>query len=154
MVVKMRRSDRALSLDESKELLKNGEYGILSTVSTDGQPYGIPINYCCISDSIYFHCALEGHKLENIEQNNRVSFCVVGKTELLPETFSSKYECAIVFGHVVEATEDEKLLGLRELLKKYYLNNDDKGSQYIDALKDKTRVFKIIPEGISGKAKK
>jgi uncharacterized protein len=102
MVIKMRRSDRELSLSEAREILKNGEYGILSTTSTDGQPYGVPLNYCYLRDSIYFHCALEGHKLENIRENNRVSFCVVGNTELLPETFSSKYESAIVFGNISE----------------------------------------------------
>jgi hypothetical protein len=60
----------------------------------------------------------------------------------------------IVSGSIVEATEDEKLLGLRELLKKYYQNNDDMGQQYIDKQKDNTKVFRIIPENISGKSKK
>jgi len=155
MVIKMRRSDRALSLSESKEILINGEYGILSTTSTDGQPYGVPLNYCYLRDNIYFHCALEGHKLENVKANNKVSFCVVGKTELLPETFSSKYESVIVLGNIIEVTEeDEKQFVLKELLKKYYQNDDDKGLQYINKFKEETKVFKISVEDITGKSKK
>ena len=40
----------------------------------------------------------EGSKLDNIKYNNRVSFCVVGQTETLPEDFSMKFESAILFG--------------------------------------------------------
>ena len=75
----MRRKDRALSRQEALDILNKGEYGILSTVSADGQPYGTPINFCLINDCIYFHCAKEGHKLDNISANSKVCFCVVGK---------------------------------------------------------------------------
>jgi nitroimidazol reductase NimA-like FMN-containing flavoprotein (pyridoxamine 5'-phosphate oxidase superfamily) len=144
MDIKMRRSDRALSLSESKEILIHGEYGILSTVSPDRQPYGIPLNYCYCRDAIYFHCALEGYKLENIQENSRVSFCVVGKTELFPETFSSTYESVIVFGNSLEITGDEKLFGLKELMIKYYNNDDDKGLQYINKSIEKLKCSKLL----------
>jgi nitroimidazol reductase NimA-like FMN-containing flavoprotein (pyridoxamine 5'-phosphate oxidase superfamily) len=51
---------------EARGILNKGEYGVLSTVSAEGQPYGTPLNYCLIDDSIYFHCATEGHKLKNL----------------------------------------------------------------------------------------
>src|SRR5512139_1817387 len=110
----MRKKDRAVSEDEAKGILLKGEYGILSTVSPDGQPYGVPLNYSYTGDGIYFHCAVEGHKLENIQANNKVSFCVVGQTEVLPEKFSTKYESVIVFGEASEVTGDEKHKGLIE----------------------------------------
>jgi nitroimidazol reductase NimA-like FMN-containing flavoprotein (pyridoxamine 5'-phosphate oxidase superfamily) len=154
MDIKMRRSEREIEITETKELLRNGEYGVLSTASIANQPYGIPLNYCYLNEDIYFHCATEGRKLKNIEENKNVSFCVVGKTEIFPETFSEKYESVIVFGKIVEVFDDEKQKGLEELLKKYYQNNDAKGQEYINKFREKTKVFKIIVENLSGKAKK
>jgi len=150
----MRRKDRAVSDSEAKEILQKGEYGILSTVSPDGQPYGVPLNYSYTGDAIYFHCAVEGRKLKNIQTNNKVSFCVVGKTEVLPEKFSTKYESVIVFGEASEVTGDEKQKGLTELLKKYSFGSMKEGQEYIQRDGHKTRVYKISLESITGKARK
>lgn len=38
----MIRKDRIMSLQDALEILKNGEYGVLSTASKVGVPYGIP----------------------------------------------------------------------------------------------------------------
>jgi uncharacterized protein len=70
----MRRADRAIPESEAQEILQAGEYGVLSTVSADGQPYGVPVSYSYAGDVIYFHCAVEGRKLENLSGNNKVSF--------------------------------------------------------------------------------
>ena len=90
---KIRRIDRALSQSEAVEILKKGEYGILSTVSINGQPYGVPVNYAYTRDAIYFHCAVEGHVVENLRSSNNVSFCVVGETEVLPAKFGTTWQC-------------------------------------------------------------
>ena len=63
----------------------------------DGTPYGVRLIFCVIDNCIYFHCALEGQKIDNIECNKLVSFCVVENTEILPDKFATKYESAIVF---------------------------------------------------------
>ena len=151
---KIRRVDRAISESEAKEILQKGEYGILSTVSIDGQPYGVPVSYSHTGGIIYFHCAVEGHKLENLSGNNKVSFCVVGKTEVLPEKFGTKYESVIVFGKAFEVLDDEKHKGLLELLKKYSSGFIGKGLQYIESTGGKTRVYKIVIESITGKSRK
>jgi nitroimidazol reductase NimA-like FMN-containing flavoprotein (pyridoxamine 5'-phosphate oxidase superfamily) len=149
----IRRIDRAIPEGKAKELLKRGEYGILSTVSKEGQPYGVPLSYSYAEDSIYFHCALEGHVVNNIRESDRVSFCIVGKTEVLPDKFGTKYESVIVFGKVSELTGDEKQKGLLELLKKYSAGFIKEGLQYIENAGNKTRVYKIVIESITGKSK-
>jgi len=83
-------------------LLEGQDYGVLSTASTDGYAYGVPLNYVYINNSIYFHCAVEGHKTDNITVNNKVSFCVVGEIEVLPDKFSTRYQSVIVFGLIEE----------------------------------------------------
>jgi nitroimidazol reductase NimA-like FMN-containing flavoprotein (pyridoxamine 5'-phosphate oxidase superfamily) len=150
----IRRTDRAISEREAQRLLEEGEFGVLSTVSPDGQPYGVPINYGYSGDVLYFHCAREGHKLENLAANSRVSFCVVGKTEVLPEKFATNYESAIVFGKAFELADDEKRTGLFEIVKKYSPGFIPEGLKYIESAAHKTRVYKIVIESITGKSRK
>ena len=39
----MRRKERQITGEETEEILKNGEYGIFSSVGEDGYPYGVPV---------------------------------------------------------------------------------------------------------------
>jgi len=150
----LRRKDRAIPDDEAMAILNRAEYGVLSTVSPDGKPYGVPINFCMIDRCIYFHCAMEGRKIDHIEKNKYVSFCAVGETEVLPDKFGTKYESAIVSGEIEEIFDDHKQIALEGMLKKYSPNHFKKGLEYIETLKAKTRVFKIGIQHLSGKARR
>lgn len=154
MFKEMRRKDRALENNEAIELLKNCEYGILSTIDKNGYPYGVPLSYVYVDNSIYFHSATEGNKLDNILTNDKVSFCVVGKTSILPDKFSTKYESVIVFGKTTEVIDDEKNEALLEILNKYSPGFIKQGKAYIQNAGAKTKVIKITIEHISGKARK
>ena len=150
----MRRKDRAISEEESVVLLNKAEYGVLSTVTEDRKPYGVPLNFCFIDSRIYFHSAIEGHKVENIQQNRYVSFCVVGNTEILPDKFGTKYESVIVFGEVEEVFGKDKQIALEGLVRKYAPEFIEEGRKYIASQKDKTRVFRININRLTGKARK
>ena len=150
----MRRKDRAILEAEAWELLNKAEYGILSTVSADGQPYGVPLNFCIIEDCLYFHHAVEGHLIENITGNPLVSFCVVGDTELMPEKFGTLYESVILSGNIGEVFGTQKQTGLEGLVAKYSPDFTEEGQEYIKKLWDRTRVFKIKISNISGKARR
>ena len=150
----IRRKDRAITQDEATALLNKAEYGVLSTVSKQGEPYGVPLNFCIIDNDIYFHCAVEGKKIDNIKQNKSVSFCAVGDTEVLPDKFGTKYESVIVSGEIEEVFENDKQIALEGLLRKYSNDYFDKGLAYIEELREKTKVFKISVNNISGKARK
>ncbi len=150
----LRRKDRVITEEEAMALLSRAEYGVLSTVSENGKPYGVPLNFCIIDHCIYFHCAVEGRKIDNIKQNKFVSFCTVGNTEILPDQFGTKYESAIVSGEVEEVFDDDKQIALEGLLHKYSPDFFDKGLKYIEVLREKTRVFKITINSLSGKARK
>ncbi len=95
---------------------------------------------------------MEGHKLDNILLcSDKVSFCVVGKAETIPETFSVKYESVVLFGRVSEVEGDEKQKALLALIKKYSSAYLEKGQKYVSNDKDITRVFKLSIEWITGK---
>lgn len=150
----IRRSDREITPQEAREILGNAEYGVLSTVGTDGQPYGVPLSYVFRNGSIFFHCAPGGHKLDNIEHNAKVSFCAVGKTKVLPEKFGTEYESAVIFGTASEVSGVERHDALLWLLEKYCPNFFEEGKQYIEQKDRMTRVFKIEVDNISGKARR
>ncbi len=151
---KIRRKDRKISTDEAIDLLKKCEYGVLSTVDSDGQPYGIPLSYVYKDDCIYFHCARVGYKLENIKDNPRVSFCVVGNTNILPAEFATEYESVIAFGIASEVNGAEWEKALLGVLEKYSPDYIEKGKDYIEQKRKATNVIKIEIEHISGKARR
>lgn len=150
----MRRKDREINVQEARAILEKGEFGILSTVSPDHEPYGVPLNYCLINDHIYFHCAVEGKKIDHLRHNPDVSFCVVGNTEVMPEKFGTRYESCIVYGPASEAFGEEKQLALEGLIRKYAGEFFADGLKYIEKSKNRTRIFKISIEIVSGKARK
>ena len=92
----VRRQDRLLDEARARELLADGRFGVLSLVDGDGA-YGIPVNYVWDGDdSLYVHCAPDGRKLRCIDRRDRVSFCVVGATEVCPAQFTTAYESIVL----------------------------------------------------------
>ena len=149
-----RRTDRQIPEAEALAILRAGEYGVLSTVSAQGRPYGVPVNFCVLDDDIYFHCALEGAKLDNIEHSPEVSFCVVGATEVLPSNFGTKYESCVIEGRASEVFDEQKQRALEDFVDKYSQGFEAEGLRYIDGLRDQTRVFRIAVLSVSGKARR
>lgn len=150
----MRKKEREIGNEEIVKILEEGEYGVLATIGANGYPYSVPLSYVYKDNSIYFHCAKEGNKLENIELNNKVSFCIVGKTEVLPEKFSTKYESVIIYGTAEYVQGEEKENALEGIIIKYSKEFIEQGKEYIKRAKDKTNVIKINIEKVSGKARR
>jgi len=150
----VRRKDREIGIHEAQELLTTAEYGVLSTVGEDGRPYGIPLSFAYKNGCIYFHCALTGHKLENIAHNPQVSFCVTGATKVLPDQFATEYESAVASGVASEVQGAERHNALVWLLEKYSPGFIEEGRRYIEQKDSLTKVIKIEISQISGKARR
>ena len=156
----MRRKDREAGEDAARELLLSGQYGVLSTVGPDGEPYGVPISYVYREGNIYFHSAPEGRKIENlapaggaasVPSGAHASFCVVGATELLPAQFSTRYQSAIASGEVHELEGEEKISVLVWLVEKYAPEFLEQGKQYAASSQQNTRVFALRVRHLTGK---
>jgi nitroimidazol reductase NimA-like FMN-containing flavoprotein (pyridoxamine 5'-phosphate oxidase superfamily) len=147
----MRRKDKQIGIDDAIKLLTECEYGVLSTVGNDGQAYGIPLNYTYHDNCIYFHCALKGHKIDNIDNNPKVSFCAVGDTKVLPSEFATDYVSAVVFGVASEVRGTERHNALVLLLEKFSPDFMQEGKKYIEKFDKATKVIKIEIQHISGK---
>ncbi len=150
----LRRQDRILSTPKALALLEAGEYGIVSTVDAEGQPYGVPVNYVVNKGCIDFHSATEGHKIDNFQASGLVSFCVVGETKVLPEKLTTRYESIIVFGSISERVGTGKHESLQALVKKYAPEHIEMGEKSIQSSDKETRVFSISIDRITGKALK
>lgn len=148
----MRRANRQItSEDEVIEILNKGDYGILATVDSSGQPYGAPVNYVYANGVIYFHCALEGHKLDNMRENNKISFTVIGSDEIIREKFTTQYSSVIVFGKAEEVDDSEKEEALKLIIQRFSPDFLEEGLAYIQKLKHRTGVVKLTIDHMTGK---
>lgn len=109
MFRKMRRGEKATDIAVAEGLLKSQDYGILSVLSDDGYPYGVPLNYAYDSGKIYFHgTSAESHKIDAITRNEKVSFTIVTEHDLIPEKLDTMYTSVIAFGRARVLTNDEE----------------------------------------------
>ena len=122
MFREMRRIKQVLSREAAEKILREGDFGVLALSGDEGYPYAVPINYAVEGNKIYFHSAKTGHKLDAIRNNDKVSFCVVDRHEVIAEEFTTYFSSAIAFGRIriVEDNDDpDKLRGLELLADKY-----------------------------------
>lgn len=151
----VRSQDRLLDEARARELLATAEYGVLSMVDCDGKPYGVPVNFVFDMDCIYIHCATEGRKLDILEINEDVSFCIVGRVNLLPSKFTTEYESVILTGEATIITNDEERMQALELLLEKYSPNDIKvGMKYAKSSFARTDIIRIDIDTFSGKCKR
>ena len=104
---KMRRFKQEILIEECIEILKNEKRGVLSVIGDDGYPYGVPLNHYYDPDThaIYFHGAKEGHKIDAIKNNNKVSYCVYEKGVKRENHWSYDVRSVIVFGKMEIITD-------------------------------------------------
>lgn len=152
----VRRKDRQIDPEESRALLDNGIYGVLATVGADGQPYAVPLSYVVFKDQIYFHCAHSGHKINNLANEPRVSFVVVGRAEAVYNGhYTTYYDSAMVFGRAREITdEDEKYAAIYALTKKYTPNAMNPADEYIKKHMKPMAIYAVTMDIVTGKANK
>jgi nitroimidazol reductase NimA-like FMN-containing flavoprotein (pyridoxamine 5'-phosphate oxidase superfamily) len=149
----IRRTDREVGEHEAREILARAEHGVLATVAADGWPYAVPVNHVLSGDVLYLHCAVEGHKLENIGHEERVSFCAVAHAKVLADKLSTAYESAIVFGRAAVVTDPaEKRLALELVVKRFCGAVSPEAEKAISGSGAKAAVVCIRVERITGKA--
>ncbi len=152
----IRRQDRVLDDLSAQSVIANGEYGVLSMVNADGGGYGIPLNYAVAQNGdIYFHCAPQGHKLENLELDNRVTFTIVGTTKVIAEKFTTHYQSVVLFGTIESnLPEQERKDALWLIAKKYSPDYTNIAEKYINGSFHRTNILKLCVEHYSSKTKK
>lgn len=92
----MRKENNSLSWEDTIQILKTQQEGVLGINGFDGYPYCVPMNYVFDDNKIVIHSAAQGYKLDCLNTNSRVSFSVYNVLEVKETT--SNWESAMVFG--------------------------------------------------------
>ena len=104
----MRRFKQEASREECLSILESAPRGILSVHGENGYPYGIPMNYFLADGRIYFHCALEGHKLDAVRADEKVCFTVLSEPVKNPGEWWNCFTSVICFGRVAEVKDEAR----------------------------------------------
>jgi uncharacterized protein len=124
---KMRRKFNEISdINEIQGILARARIGRLATHGRDGFPYITPVNYVYLHGAIYFHCARQGEKLDNLQHDPKVCFEVdhplayldTGYDKNLPVCDVGQYYQSVVIRGRAEIIEEtvEKVQALNALM--------------------------------------
>lgn len=107
-------------------LLQDSTIGRLASLGKDGYPYITPLNYVYHKESIYFHCARSGEKLDNIQADPRVCFEVDIPLAYLDSSFDPEappcevgqlFQSVVIRGRAeIVGDREEKLEALNALM--------------------------------------
>jgi len=142
----MRRKDRQLSTDEAMELLQNGKYGVMSVVSEDDYPYGVPLHYVMMDGKLYFHCsAFGGHKTDCLKYNPKISFTVLEPQE------GMRCKSVIFFGTARPVSE--KRVGILEKIVEKFVPEIawEQAKNGIPFAKDNIEAYELTIEHLTAK---
>lgn len=116
----MRRNRQLLPEEESIAILENGTSGVLALSGDGGYPYAVPISYVYNDGKLYFHSALNGHKIDAIRRNGLASFCVIAQDIVVPAEFTTRFRSVIAFGRIRIIDEPVEKRRTAELLAAKY----------------------------------
>ena len=157
----MRRADRKIqSFEEMVDVISRCDVCRLGLHDGD-YPYILPLNFGVKAEketqtvTLYFHSALEGHKIELMQKNNLASFEMDCRHQLQYKaeqgmcTFA--YESIIGHGtiHMIE-NADEKMQALKILMNHYYPGEN---KYFNPAAIPRTAVYCLEVTQMSGKRK-
>lgn len=149
----MRRNSQKLTDEESVSILQKATSGVLAVIGDEDYPYAVPLSYVYCDFKIYIHCATQGHKLDAIRKNSKVSFCVIEQDNIVPEKFTTYFRSVIAFGkgRVIEDTE-EKINAIRILAEKYCpdVTKEQYNAEVSSAI-DRMAMIEITIEHMTGK---
>ena len=122
----MRRFKQQLPDDECITILETAYRGFLSVIGDSGYPYTLPINFVYAGGTLYFHCAVEGHKLDALRTCDKACFTVIDEPQKEPNDWWYHVRSVICFGRIHVIEDDlEKDMRLRQLGKKYFPDGYD-----------------------------
>lgn len=156
----MRRASREMDAAFALEVLDKAPYVTVSMTRPDGTPYGLPLSLARTDDkTFYFHCALEGEKLDCIAHHptvflSAVSLCAptVGPKD---GSFTLQYKSATAIGNAELVTDrEEKIAAMRAICMRFLPRHMDAFDDAIDRSLERTAVVRItLTEPPIGKRK-
>lgn len=122
MFREMRRKKQQLPAEETLAIIAEATCAVVGVIGDDGYPYTFPISHAYDAEAgkLYFHSARAGHKIDAICREPKVSFSVIGRDDVVPAEYTTRFKSAQGFGraYIVE-DEAERLHAFKLLAEKY-----------------------------------
>ncbi|HVI42529.1 MAG TPA: pyridoxamine 5'-phosphate oxidase family protein [Anaerovoracaceae bacterium] len=148
----LRRSDLAMADEETLSLIKSCRFAVLSLVDPDGLPYGVPLDYICKDNNLYFHGAKEGRKIDSMKMHPKGCVVILGETIVVSEKFGRKYTSAIIEGPIELIDDPEiKRQVMTWVVESNSPDHKEKGKAIIEKMLDRVLIYKMNMETVSGK---
>ena len=156
----MRKESRQMSAEWALEVLDKAPYITVSMADDEGMPYGLPLSLVRTDEkTFYFHCAIEGKKLDILNKKPRV--CLSAVTKCKPTvgpkdgSFTLEFKSAITFGTAEIVKDDnEKIAALRAICERFLPKHMDAFDASIARSLGRTAVVRItLTEPPVGKRK-
>ena len=90
----MRRKDRERDRAFAYDVIDRCEYGVAAMAGEGGAPYCVPLSLVRLGDTLYFHCALEGTKLDCLRRSPRVCVSFVASNQAALDKFTTYFQMA------------------------------------------------------------
>ena len=151
----MRRKDCERDDTFAMDVIDHCEYGVMALNAGAGAPYCLPLSMVRVADVLYFHCALEGRKLELLHANPEVSVTFVSENIGAQDDFTTYFKSAIVEGTAFELIEDAaKIEALRILSQRLTPKNMNQFDRVIASSLHRTGVWGIRMNAVMAKEKR
>jgi len=151
----IRRSEKAISSAEEMVGIIRGQPYMTIAMCSDGEPYLVTVNHAYDADknSLYFHCAPEGRKVDVLRANPRVWGQVLEDRGYVRGECDYDYRCVEFEGRAVMVTdEDERRRALELLIEKLEEAPDDAKKRHMaEPSLGKVAVFRIDIRSMTGK---
>ena len=154
---KMRRLRQALSQAECLEVLDRTTSGVLALPDSElGCPYQVPLSHARCGNTLLFHCAVSGHKLDVIRaagsEGSAASFCVVDADQVVPESLTTYFRSVIAVGHICVVEDPERIrTSLMALGERFWPGHAQETAKEIDGSMKRVLVLQFTIEALSGK---
>ncbi len=148
----MRRKDKQINdITAIEDILSRATVCRLG-LCENNQPYVVPLSFGYKDNTLYFHCAGQGKKLDILRKNNNVCFeididCEIIKADQACD-WGMKYKSVIGFGKAVFVEDAESK---REALNIIVQNYSEGVFDYSEEDVKKTVIIKVEIESMTGK---
>lgn len=156
----MRKASREMPAEWALEVMDKAPYITVAMTDVDGSPYAVPLSLARIDDThFYFHCALEGKKLDILAQNPHVWLSAVTtcKPTVGPKdgSFTLEFKSAMAQGVAEIVTDnEEKINAMRAICQRFLPHHMDAFDVSIARSLCRTAVVRItLTEPPTGKRK-
>ena len=152
----MRINKASLSKEKCTEILQQGTSGVLAVLGDSEYPYAVPLSYVYNDNKIYFHSAVNGHKLDAVKSHDKVSFCVIAQDQVVPEKYTTYFRSVISFGRIrILEDEQEKRDAIEKLALKYTPDDPaEKRDAEISRYRETLCMLEMTVEHLTGKEAK